>query len=149
MTDPGPWHDPYGRPLVPIQSMTLAERIVQLRRAAGRLLADEDGACRWLGAGLLEWLESGRSLDAALDLRPPLGSRHTVSGLARQAMRDRALLRFANQFACDRRALEILRGERPCPPEYRDMYDLAIALGVPTGPHAVSRARRRVIGKRR
>lgn len=153
MVERRPWHDrpcnAFGRPLVPILEMSGATRILQLRRAVGRLLADEDPASRWLGAALQQWLESGWSLETELGLSPPRGSKSTVAGKARQAMKDRALVRFANEVGCDVRALEILRGERECPPELESLLTEVVSLNVARGPHAVTRARRRLIGKRR
>lgn len=150
MTD---WHqrptNPFGRLLVPMKELTPAERILQLRRAAGALLADSDAASRWLGVGLLQWLDSGRALDVVLGLRPARGSKRSVAGLARQTRRDHTLLRFALAVGSDLHALEILRGERECLPEIEWLLDRANALGVPRGPHAITRARRRMIGNRR
>jgi len=119
------------------------ERIDELRRVAGRLQAANDPGSRWFGAVLLDWLHSGGDFQDVLAVRPPKGSRRTVSALLTLGRRDAALLRLANAVGCDRTALRILRGAAECPSEHALLLAEAQALRVPMGAHAISRARRR------
>jgi len=118
------------------------ERIDELRRVAGRLMADRDRGSQWAGGALLGWLQSGGRFEDTLGIRPPRGSRRSAARLLRAMQQDDALLRLATAVGCDRRALRILRGAE-CPPEYQSLRDAALGLRVPTGPHAITRARRR------
>lgn len=139
----------FGQLIVDPRSLPRAERIDELRRVAGRLQAATDHGSRWLGGVLLDWLHQGGDIADHLGVRPPRGSHRTVAAVLRQAQQDAALLRLAAAVGCDRLALRILRGKAACPDEHRHLVADALALRVPTGPHAVTRARRRVIGVRR
>ena len=120
-----------------------SERVDELRKVCGRLQAAPDRGSRWLGAAVLGWLHQGGDLYDLLDLRPPRGSRLTVSRLLRQERQDAALLRLATAVGCDRLALAMLRNKIECPDEHLQLLDAALGLRAPTGPHAISRARRR------
>lgn len=141
MTDPS-HRNAFGGLVVDPRTLARADRVDELRRVAGRLQAASDPGSKWLGATLLDWLHRGGRFDDALEVRPERGSHRTVAGVLRQARQDQALLRLAVAVGCDRRALRILRGG-DCSGEHRDLRDAALALKVPTGPHAISRARRR------
>lgn len=147
-----PWHtaprNAFGALLADPETLTRDERLAELRRVAGRLAADPDRGVRWLAAGLLAWTTRGVRLDEALGLLRPRGSRRSVTGLARQAARDEALLRLAAAVGCDRRALRVLRGAEPCPDAHRPLLAAARAAGVPTGANSVMRARHRFASKR-
>lgn len=134
--------DAFGRLLDPVRADRL-ERVDELRRVAGRLHAAEDRGSRWLGGALLDWLHGGGDLADRLGVRPPRGSRRTHAQMLRQARQDAALLRLAAAVGCDRLALAILRGAAQCSADCAALLADAQALEVPTGPHAISRARRR------
>ena len=136
--------DAFGRLLADPETLGRAERLDEVLRVAGRLQADPDRGSRWLGAALLTWLWRGGAFEDALALRPPQGSTQTAAWMLRQARQDAALLRLAAAAGCDRRALRILRGEQACPTELLPQLEAARESGSPTGPHAVTRARRRV-----
>lgn len=134
--------DAFGRLLDPARADRL-ERIDELRRVAGRLQAAPDPGSRWFGSVLLTWLHGGGNLADRLAIRPPRGSRRTHAALLAQARQDAALLRLACAAGSDRRALRLLRGEAACPPELYELLAEARALDAPSGPHAITRARRR------
>lgn len=134
--------DAFGRLLDPACADRL-ERIDELRRVAGRLQAAPDPGSRWFGSVLLTWLHGGGDFADRLAIRPPRGSRRTHAALLRQARRDSVLLRLACAAGCDGRALAILRGDVECPDDLRSLLAEARALGAPSGPHAITRARRR------
>ena len=135
--------DAFGRLIADPRTLPRSERIDELRRVAGRLQAAPDVGSRWLGQSLLSWLHEGGNFEDVLSVRPERGSHRTVSRMLRQGQQDDALLRLATAIGCDRQTLRILRGEAECPPEHRQLHDAALALRVPTGPHAITRARRR------
>lgn len=122
---------------------TWAERVDELRRLVGRLAADSDRGSQWFAGRLQEWLVHGGTWTDVLGVRPAQGSRRTIAALLRLERQDAALLRLAVAVGCDRAALAMLRGDRECPAEHRHLLDAARKLRVPTGPHAVSRARDR------
>ncbi len=132
----------FGHLIVDPTTLHYSQRIDELRRVAGRLMADVDRGSQWAGAALLGWLQCGGHFEDTLGIRPPRGSRRSAARLLRAMQQDDALLRLATAIGCDRQALRILRGAE-CPPEYQSLRDAALGLRVPTGPHAITRARRR------
>ena len=135
--------DAFGRLLADPSTLDRGERIDELRRVAGRLQAATDRGSRWLGSVLLDWLHCGGDLSHRLQIRPERGSHRPLAAMLRQERQDAALLRLAAAVGCDRLALAILRGTTECPPEHRALVDAAREAGAPSGPHALTRARRR------
>ena len=139
--------DAFGRCLVSPATLPRLERIAELRRLAARLQADRDPPTRWLGACLARWMAAGADFADVLKINPDRGSRATVQALLRQERTDAALLAVATAARCDRLALRWLRGEAVPPAEHAGAVEEAREVGAPTGPHAISRARRRVIAR--
>ncbi|MBX3704626.1 MAG: hypothetical protein KF822_12695 [Steroidobacteraceae bacterium] len=135
--------DAFGRLIADPRTLDRAERIAEVRRVAGRLQADVDRGSRWFGSALLDWLHVGGDLADRLAIRPEQGSHRTVAAMLRQERQDAALLRLASAVGCDRLALRVLRGEVESAPEHRHLVDAAREAQAPSGPHAISRARRR------
>lgn len=138
-----PNHNAFGDALHDPAQLSRAERIDLLRRQAGRLLADTSRESRWLGECLSRWLREGGELDAVLGVRAPRGSRVTPQARLRQEEISRLLLQLSVQVGGDRKALQILRGEVPCPGFVAEIVDRAKALRAPKSQDAMSRARRR------
>ncbi|HWV08748.1 MAG TPA: hypothetical protein VN156_04345 [Pseudomonas sp.] len=123
--------------------LSRAERIDALRRVAGRLLAEDNREVRWLGECLGAWLQNGGELDAVIGVRPERGSRATAQAKVRQEEVDGLLLQLAVLAGTDRRALQIMRDELPCPTSMGDIVSRLKRLKAPTSDDAVTRARRR------
>src|SRR5574337_729892 len=86
------------------------ERLAELRRLCGWMMARDDRGFRWLGQGLERWTREGGDLAAVLQLRGPRGSRATPWNRARQAEVDALLLRLATLAGTDAKACAWLTG---------------------------------------
>ena len=137
--------DPWGRLLASPATLPRAERVRELSKVAARLQGDDDLVLRWLGGNLRRWLEGGGDLADLLNIRPAPGSRATPSAILARAARDEALLRLAVAAGSDALALAWLRGEASPPARHAAAVDTARELNAATGPHAIGRARRRLI----
>ncbi len=115
----------FGTPLVPVEEMSLDERV--------RLLRAELGAWRYgnvspaIGAYLASGIETflrGDDDDLArvLGLRPPPGSR-TAATTERLNARDAALARLAVAVGSSARAKRVIDGREACPKTARALVD--------------------------
>lgn len=81
-------HDLFGRSRLPDAPITRADRVRLLHQAAEALQAGEPMprfAARWLGEGLVRWLEDGGDLELVLGVRAPRGSHTTPQKLVLNA----------------------------------------------------------------
>lgn len=122
---------------------TRAERIDELHRQSGRLLADRDAGARWLGAALQRWLSGGGDLVAVLGVRAPRGSHATPWNRARLTETGALLERLAVLAGNDTKARAWLRGEAPAPARAADLVAQLRELKAPMSRDAFRRARDR------
>jgi hypothetical protein len=135
--------DAFGRLLACPSRLARAERVDELRRLGGRLQADADPACRWLGQVLTAWTLDGGRLEQLLGVVPPRGSHATPQRQVRQAEVDNLLLRLAVAAGGDRQALRMLRAEQPARGTCAELVERLHELRAPTGADAIRRARAR------
>jgi len=124
--------------------LTHAERVRLLRHAAGALAASSEASCRWLGENLMLALQSGRSLDELVGIRPPQGSRNTPARLIKREAMDRDMKTLVAACGGIVVASAVLRGMRPAPAGNEALVARLLAAGIGTSPGAVSKAIRRL-----
>src|SRR5574337_146967 len=122
------------------------ERLAELRRLCGWMMARDDRGFRWLGQGLERWTREGGDLAAVLQLRGPRGSRATPWNRARQAEVDALLLRLATLAGTDAKACAWLTGTARVPARAAALVTQLLELGAPTSRDAFRRARHRRSG---
>lgn len=135
--------DAFGRLIGPAACWSHAERVDELHRQSGRLLADTDAGARWLGDGLRRWLGNGGDLAGVLGVRAPRGSHATPWNRARLAEADSLLMRLAVLAGNDTKARAWLRGEAPAPARAGDLVAQLRELKAPMSRDAFRRARDR------
>ncbi len=126
-------------------AMTHAECIGLVRVCATSLRLAANPAHRWLGETLVAWLDGGGSLDAALGVKPPRGSRRTPQEIVRRELADSLLLALARDVG-DEAAGLMVSGAVPPPDELAALVERLRSLGVSASRWAISRARARVRG---
>jgi hypothetical protein len=137
-----PHRDFAGRLVTDPARLSRTERLDVLQRLAGALQTSPKLEQQWLGRALGEWIDLGGDFARHLDLHPRRGSRMTITNMVQQEAQDRRLVKFAGMFNTDCRALEILRGERKCPPLAAEL--LHQLKGAPCSAGAIKRARTRL-----
>lgn len=139
-----PRRDVFRRLLVDPARLTRTERVNELRKLAAALQDGEPDprAARWLGKALQDWLQDGGDLFDLLGVRPPPGSTKTPQRQVAQEAQDRALVRLAVLCGGGTKALAVLRGKTPCPPQAQDLLEALV--DAPKSDAAISRARRRL-----
>lgn len=119
--------------------LSRAEKIALLRRCANRLQVDSDPAARWVGLTISDALRKGHSLDDALGVRPPKGSRATAQALLERESIDKDLAQLANALGLTV-AASVLRGECEAPPVLTEIVDRLRESGAGLSSSAISRA---------
>jgi hypothetical protein len=132
----------FGALIVCPSRLTRVERIDELRRISGRLLADSDLAARWLGERLAAWLRDGGRLESHLGVVAARGSRRTPQRILLAEQQRHQMLRLSVALGSDRRAGRVLRGEEPAPPHLAAEVQQARELKCPSSGDAFVRARR-------
>lgn len=143
MTPSRSHRNPFGHLIGSPAEWTRAERVDELHRQSGRLLAATDAGSRWLGAALQRWLSGGGDLVAVLGVRAPRGSHATPWNRARLAETDSMLMRLAVLAGNDTKARSWLRGEAPAPARAADLVAQLRARKAPQARDAFRRARDR------
>jgi hypothetical protein len=121
----------------------LAANTERLRRAVGRMQADESIDLRQVGAALASWLHDGGDLVALLGVRPRVGSRVTPQALVLQDRRDHLLMELSRAAGGDMQALRMMLGEVEIPLEHQQLFDDARNATCPASRVAFTRARQR------
>ena len=141
---PSSHFSPFGKLLVPVESLTLEARL-QLLRAD--LAAWRYGRCdpvigSWLAAGIEAFLGGDDGdLGRILGLRPVPGSTTTAARIGRLRERDALLLRLAVAVGSDARARRVVDGDEPCPKRARPLMEALKEHPIPTSKATFNRAR--------
>jgi hypothetical protein len=135
--------NPFGRPLVRPDQLTLEEKLRLLREdlprwAFGNINPYIGGM---LADGLEAFLRDGGDLARHLGLRPAKGSTATAGRIERRNERDALLVRLAAAAGSGARAHRILIGEEPCPKACKPVVDALKRYAVPKSRAAISRAK--------
>jgi hypothetical protein len=120
----------------------------RLRRAVGRMQADEALDLRQIGAVLAAWLHEGGDLVAALGVRPRIGSRVTPQALVLQDRQDHLLMALSRAAGSDAKALRMLIGEIAIPAAHQQLLEDARDAKCPASRTAFTRARQRIASSR-
>lgn len=138
---PDLYRDPFGRLLVPPETLPRTERVMCLRRLTGELQAARSIEAQWLGRTLLAWLHDGGDLEQLLGVRPPRGSHARVEHLTRRTARNALLLKLASIVGGDARAARVLQGLEPAPVKAAKLVEELHMMRAPCSVHAFTRAR--------
>lgn len=145
-----PLRNAFGRLLVSPDQLSREERLDEIARLAGSLMAGnptDPKAMQWLGLCLLDCLE-GKSLDERLGLKAPKGSHGTMANRQRQLKRDSLILRFANECGTDALAESVFQGKTKCPRHACYTYVLILGYGQPPrGKGIIYKIRQRQVAR--
>ena len=116
-------------------------RIQALRRASGGLQASSDLTFVWLGRCIARAFETGTTIDAALEITPPRGSKTSPARVIRMERQNHLLRSLALTLGTAKAASAVLKGKVPTPPEVEAIVEELRQLRSPTSVFAFSRAR--------
>jgi len=135
---------PFGRLLVPLDALSLDERVRILLADLGSW---KYGTCNpvvgaWFAAGVDRFLRHGGDLARHLQLRPPRGSRATAQRIERLRERDTLLVQLTVTLGSAARARRVLDGDEACPARARPLLEALQAHAIPRSKAAFTRAKK-------